>query len=293
MFTEVRDIVSAERVGVDINTGLNNNGISVVTEDTTGEQFICKKVRPGQMETAVEVAALEHLRGHEHIVQLRQFNPVSSTNDGYDEIIMEYCRAGNTQEVNTIGQLLNKYFSNEANRPVNPDEAFKLPELFVWEAFEGMLKAMCFMHLGLRDVTMPRVPDWKPVAHRDVHMGNIFVSGGPDADAAGTYPRIVLGDFGLADWEEGPWDDREDFGQRILGRMCQRSESGQPSTWVYSEDLRQLAERYNEMAEVPRSHAHDKFERTWHFVPLLLDLMERKKTLLGDGSLKFEPLRLP
>lgn len=101
------------------------------------------------------------------------------------ELFLEYCDLGNLAYF--------KQWMASAGKPI--------PESFLWHVFRQLIRALAYMHTGLRndrEIVNDNVPDkrnWNPILHRDIKLENIFIK---SLDIAGEYPLIRLGDFGLS-----------------------------------------------------------------------------------------------
>ncbi|KAI0188820.1 hypothetical protein EV127DRAFT_319625, partial [Xylaria flabelliformis] len=103
--------------------------------------------------------------------------------------VWDYCDAGN------LGNLLD----------VKMEDLFApkfLPESFCWHVLTSVLKALMWLHDGVRDVAVAEDNtwqpvneslDWQPMLHRNIHPQNIFIG----------YPRrrewygpVKLGNYG-------------------------------------------------------------------------------------------------
>lgn len=207
--------------------GANNRGIYLAVDKGNDRQLaILKRLPPGnEAQNLREAKKMVRLAGHLNIVEMYEFLPVngkkitgqqgdhsdiSSDSDfeivsGYtsdweivderprnektaprDELYMAFCfaRVG-IQTVYTLGDVFNLYRGRF------------LPEAFLWDILEGMLKALCFLQFGVRNV-LTDSPDtrWEPIFHRDIHPENIFLS--DSTQRTNRYPRVILGDFGIA-----------------------------------------------------------------------------------------------
>jgi serine/threonine protein kinase len=88
--------------------------------------------------------------------------------------------------------------SSGVNNKGRPAEQYQdlqqVPEDLIWHVFRSLVKACLFLQYGTsdRNATAP-VPDWDPITHRDVHIGNVFIEPNERSDQS---PYIVLADYG-------------------------------------------------------------------------------------------------
>ncbi|KAF1977507.1 hypothetical protein BU23DRAFT_659958 [Bimuria novae-zelandiae CBS 107.79] len=138
-----------------------------------------------------KVQELKRVSGHPNIVRFIDFVPGS--NNAGDELYLEYCRAprGNgLGEINTLRQLCQLYEEKGANTP----------ELFAWHLVESLLKAISWMQFGIRDVAVNQAdPNWDAVFQGAIWSPNLFLMSDQEQSQS-EYPRIVLGDFGCAEF---------------------------------------------------------------------------------------------
>jgi serine/threonine protein kinase len=84
---------------------------------------------------------------------------------------------------------------NNKGRPAEEyQDLQQVPEDLIWHVFRSLVKACLFLQYGTsdRNATAP-VPDWDPITHRDVHIGNVFIEPSERPDF---FPYIVLADYG-------------------------------------------------------------------------------------------------
>ena len=104
---------------------------------------------------------------------------------------------------------------NNKGRPAQDyQDLQQVPEDLIWHVFHSLVKACLFLQNGTsdRNATAP-VPDWNPITHRDVHVGNVFIE--PN-DRPGQLPCIVLADYGesffpLANLPSDPSDNPKHY----------------------------------------------------------------------------------
>lgn len=106
---------------------------------------------------------------------------------------MEYCNGG------TLEGLIVQYES----------QARRIPEPFIWHAAESMMRAFCFMQLGIPQETGNLTPprSWTPIYHHDLHANNVMIASSYSPDYI--YPRVVLVDFGNSKTDDAIKDRRE------------------------------------------------------------------------------------
>ncbi|KAK3682440.1 kinase-like domain-containing protein [Podospora appendiculata] len=192
------------------------DGLALVKRIIDGETFIAEPFEspvPEEAELrargAAEAAA--NILNHENLVSLNTeiINiPVAWKNRPEDEywpshiILWDYCDAG------TLENLLE-------NPPVPRSPTGFLPESLVWHVALGMLRALQWLHEGIRDVygveaetgparknfyccrrvrgTTPPEKDWMPVLHRNIKPGNIYLQHPKGIEM---YGAVKLGDYG-------------------------------------------------------------------------------------------------
>jgi serine/threonine protein kinase len=157
-----------------------NDGIEVwQQDDSQGKLLIRKTFRRQDLPEHArrEVRLLNQLRGCDYIVRMYS-SSITSING---EIFMECCGKG------TIKALIREH--KQQDRPI--------PESFIWHVLYSLVEAVHYMQYGPNGDARR----WNYVYHRDLHPGNIFITGNRD-----TGLHVVLGDFGSAvsrDWVDG------------------------------------------------------------------------------------------
>lgn len=147
------------------------------------------------------VREIELLRGldHPNILKYVDAFVLVKVKPMQASLYTEYCDLGNLQELVETYRKHNKQYRN---RP-----PARIPESFIWHTFLSLAYAFQYIHFGLLPGDDPATAwaenDWPLILHQDVKNGNIFLtSQGPNE-----YPRVVLGDFGIAirqgdrDWD--------------------------------------------------------------------------------------------
>ena len=124
------------------------------------------------------------------------------------DICLEYCDMG------SLGMLLEDHIRGRKTFHSN----------FIWHVLHDLGCALSFLHFGIKNPRDPKAridSNWDTIAHLDIKPDNIFLSNaGP-----GRYPRIVLGDFGLA----------VTFSDLQAGRKSTRKQPGGTEFWLEPE----------------------------------------------------------
>ncbi|MCJ1244224.1 hypothetical protein MMC30_001422 [Trapelia coarctata] len=102
----------------------------------------------------------------------------AETKPGYSRIFLEYCNAGDLHD------LISWHWRHK----------LKLPEGFIWTVFCHLAEALAWIHWG-EPQNLRNPGPWKAIIHRDIKPANVFLTW---PRGHGTYPNVVLGDFGLA-----------------------------------------------------------------------------------------------
>lgn len=151
----------------------------VARDNNTQKLALCKiTTYSDYYRAAQEPKILELTQGHENIMQLCKYTTVGSEHRLYTE----YCKGG------ILYDVYNTYY--EAARPV--------PEAFLWHVGESILRALCFLQLGIpqEDPSLTPRDDWKPMHHGEPDLWHLFMAPVPSLSSGDTtYPRIVLGDL--------------------------------------------------------------------------------------------------
>lgn len=81
-----------------------------------------------------------------------------------------------------------------------------IPEPALWSIFENLVDAMIVLRYGLDEpdrilidgtLEAAKTGSWEPIVHRDLKYDNVFLDI-PNSDVYPSYPRAVVGDFGLS-----------------------------------------------------------------------------------------------
>ena len=282
----------------EINKGQNNAGIVVLLENATGKKFVRKQIKTSERKsTMLEVAAMKKLLGFPGAVRVLHLVRSSGWDEEATELLdgiyMQYCGAylkysgqSDGKEVHSIKDLQPELLGKHC-----------YPELFVFHVYEALLTYLCFTHLGIRDVAIGDVDkNWKPLFHTDLHTGNQFLNAS-DIDAQKEYPRIVVGDFGLATHVHDKVSSSQDVARvaNSLYQLCHaqadpkqclqvdewRDVIGSTEIWKYSEELRALVVAFEEVDDVSS-----------RLLTLAREVVQKKSELLESGQLKFVSLEL-
>ncbi len=85
-----------------------------------------------------------------------------------------------------------------------------IPEAFARSIILSIAEALAYIHFGITEVGDARdavkQPGWLTILHRDLKPGNVFLQRHRSTHDNGTaaYPKVILGDFGLALREDSP-----------------------------------------------------------------------------------------
>jgi serine/threonine protein kinase len=303
----------------------NNSGMFIAKDLKTSKEVVLKRLdgRGGEMEASMH----KRLVDHPNIVQMVHFSPLISNahlmmlprpldefsdfyirSKRFGRLYLELCSAvvgGN--QLSTLRELRHSFMQRGKN----------IPELFIWSIYADLLKALCFMWFGIRDVKSEVFPaeGWKPILHRDIHLGNIFVAdSSPESRPSGNndkktseqsssqtsatstltpteYPRVVLGDFGnsgplSSDHQKPPSYPAEEYAMWDLAQLHQvmKDLCEDPTTEKnkYSQELIDALEPL------------DKTKRKIRLIPELLGhakmVVGKMEELVEKGVLVFEPL---
>ncbi len=108
-------------------------------------------------------------------------------------------------QTHTVQLYYDFYAGGDLNQLIQSyrDHWQRIPEEFLWHAYQQISEALAFIHYGYdRRTLCPPPADWISIIHGDVKDKNIFL-GPPDPYSsdplAREYPSLALGDFGLAD----------------------------------------------------------------------------------------------
>ncbi|KAI9858681.1 MAG: hypothetical protein M1813_007313 [Trichoglossum hirsutum] len=165
--------------------GCMNGGIYVVRQKRSGQIFVEKRIKPSEIDVGRrEIEILHGLEPHEGII--RCYEAFLTKSPPAAALYFEWCDLGN------LLCLVERFSAH----------GMHIPEQFVWHTFHTLACAISYIHFGIHDPTTPSRPNsrWRTVLHRDIKPNNIFLKsrGGGSRSKTDAYPRVVLGDFGLA-----------------------------------------------------------------------------------------------
>jgi serine/threonine protein kinase len=284
--------------------GKGNNGISLVRHPKRQALAICKTLHA--VASKREALMMSALAPHPHIPKLYGYHNAEEEHLSlincalthnceevdcqklcFDRIYMEHCDNGSLQDV------FDAY--HERGTPI--------PEAFLWEVLEDMLKTLCSTHLGLLNVELvnmlpdskaPRRVNWIPIAHNDIHPGNIFLSSRvPGSSHA--YPRILLGDWGLASPNPSRTTTRYDVRNlvTVIILLC-FAKQGWPlcsnsviegnindDDWMYSVELKEMIL----LARAEEENSKKDAELAWRLFKKVRQVKERMKERLPNEPL--------
>ncbi|KAI9709813.1 MAG: hypothetical protein M1812_007605 [Candelaria pacifica] len=175
--------------------GALNAGVYLVRRKKDGKVCVEKRIPP-RKELIREIHYLRRLH-HPNICEY--VDAFISKQPPTASLYMEYCDLG------TMDGVIDQY------RKHAREQRKRIPEAFIWKTFFQIADALQYIHQGIDSTTDPSTPikDWIPILHHDIKPSNIFIKSTPNPPPS-TYPRLVLGDFGIAvsrrpqdmrDWE--------------------------------------------------------------------------------------------
>ncbi|KAI4174972.1 MAG: hypothetical protein LQ343_001999 [Gyalolechia ehrenbergii] len=220
-------------------TGGLNEGIDFVRDNDTGRRYVQKQIDPSSNILLREMLLLQAL-DHPNILKFENaFIDKSAWNHHRASLYMEFCNLKSAQD------LLGKYHKRNIGKP----KALRvyIPEAFIWHIFRSLAYALQYLHHGIhigdnRDpkdlATIVRDENycryvWPMIMHRDIKPENIFLKKTQPLWGSTVqrrkilrfipirkktyqvypqYPKVVLGDFGLAlQYNDPDWNDDRDF----------------------------------------------------------------------------------
>ncbi|KAL9600176.1 MAG: hypothetical protein Q9219_003319 [cf. Caloplaca sp. 3 TL-2023] len=220
-------------------TGGLNEGIYLVRRNDTGRRYVQKQIDPTHPIILREMLLLQVLE-HPNIIKFADgFIDKSAWNHHTASFYMEFC------SLKTAQDLLEKYHKRNLDNP-QKDHAY-IPEAFIWHIFRSLAYALQYLHHGIHisDARDPQELDltvrsedycqkvWPMIMHRDIKPNNIFFRKvhpifGSTVEhrkllrlfpmrkrvyrVYPQYPRVILGDLGLAlQYNDPDWNDNRHF----------------------------------------------------------------------------------
>lgn len=163
-----------------LGVGGGNKGLTIVEHMQTRKLYVLKKFLSHDPVAAIhEVQILRQLSYLPHtssgIMPLQDYylefyKDRCGLNAVSGGIVTEFCRYG------TLGHIIHKYRRTTEY----------IPEAFVWHVFISLARALESIEHGHDH------PNWNRVLHQDLWPANVFLYG----QCSGSYPFVVLGDFG-------------------------------------------------------------------------------------------------
>ncbi len=169
--------------------GAMNGGIYLVRRKKDGKICVQKNIPP-EPYLLREISILRKLH-HPNICEY--VDAFDSKEPPAAGLFMEYCDLG------TIDGVIDKYHKQQASRNI-PDTWRAIPEAFIWKTLFQLADALQYLHHGISFSSGSLTPaeGWRTILHRDVKPSNIFIKSSPNKPLSEYYPKLVLGDFGLA-----------------------------------------------------------------------------------------------
>ncbi|KAL8759590.1 MAG: hypothetical protein Q9184_003573 [Pyrenodesmia sp. 2 TL-2023] len=220
-------------------TGGLNEGIHLVRENETHRRYVQKQIDPNSSVLLRELLLLQAL-DHPNIIKFHDgFIDKSAWNYHTASLYLRF------YNLKTAQGLLEKYQRQNVDRP--EERRVYIPEAFIWHIFRSLAYALQYLHFGIRqdDHSDPQQLDmmvrqegygqavWPMIIHRDIKPENIFFSqvhpvlqsyverrkilkvfsiARTEYTFTAQYPKVVLGDFGLAlQYNDPDWNDKREF----------------------------------------------------------------------------------
>lgn len=146
-----------------------------------------------QYTIAREIEIMRHAQRHENLIPL--LDTFAPKGEPYTFVVLPYCRGGD------LVNLVEAYVWKSPTKSM-------VPEHIIWSVFHQLAAAVAALHTPIHG------PDkGQAIIHRDIKPDNVFVD--MPSDPSTQYPRILLGDFGLARLERDrnlPQYTNEDYG---------------------------------------------------------------------------------
>jgi len=172
--------------------GNNNLGIVVVRHNRTGRTLVEKRAHPSAVDRGdllQEILVMLRCNNCTNIVSCREYE-LDYSRTGYASVYMQHAELG------SLDALIGRY----AARGIGlADEGFVWKVL--WDCSVGLAHLQTGQDTetirtkGQRGEPIPAKRGWNPIVHRDLKPSNIFMTW---ANRIGSYPTLLLGDFGCA-----------------------------------------------------------------------------------------------
>ncbi|KAI7365842.1 hypothetical protein KC354_g4610 [Hortaea werneckii] len=162
-----------------------NHGVYVVCNTATREVFVAKCVDMQRGDTRDKAVAerdallqIKRFGGSKHIIDLVEtfWDGTSPTSS----LILEHC---DHSESTVAGHITHHI-----------RQSSRIPEPQIWHVLAGLIKALCFLHLGM-NIDIPgdeAKRDWNTICHLNINPRHVFLTTKGRNTA---FPRVVLGDF--------------------------------------------------------------------------------------------------
>lgn len=182
--------IDAFQIGQLRATGAFNGGIEVWQKnDSTGTRLVKKIFRHEDVPDHAEheIAVLERLKGCPYVTRMHGHKVNRVSKSAY--VYLECCSKGSLWDMIDLHR--------EHDR--------RIPESFAWHIFWCLANAVAYLQHGPDDDSSSSFSessssaDWSWIFHRDIHPGNVFITGG---ERIGDHIHVLLGDFGSSITED-------------------------------------------------------------------------------------------
>ncbi|KAI4137015.1 MAG: hypothetical protein L6R39_007512 [Caloplaca ligustica] len=216
-----------------------NEGIHFVRDNNAGKRYVQKQFDPTHKILLRELLLLQALDHPNVIKYVDGFIDKSAWNHHTACLYLDFCNLKTAQD------LLEKYHKRNIGRP--EQRHVYIPEALIWHIFRSLAYALQYLHFGIgtEDKRSPEELDavvrderycrevWPIIIHRDIKPENIFFRKVQPVFGSTVerrkflrifsiprkkyglfprYPKVVLGDFGLAlPYNDPDWNDDRDY----------------------------------------------------------------------------------